>query len=320
MFSQPPVLALRVASARPIADDVLALTLIDAAGAALPLWTAGAHIDLVLPSGRVRQYSLCGARNEPVYRIAVLRERAGRGGSNEIHSADLVGGVLQARGPRNHFELVDADRYLFIAGGIGITPLWAMIQELNLRAAPWQLVYGGRTVSSMAFVDELLDIAPERVTLWPQDTHGLPDIPRIIGEAEPGTAVYCCGPEGLIRAVEDAFAARDDLGGLHLERFKPAAEQATARTDREFVLVCGRSGREIVVPANRSILDTVLAEVDGRYPHGCTEGVCGSCETRVLDGVPEHRDQVLTDEEKARHEVMMICVGRAKTERLVLDI
>ena len=199
-----------------LARDVAGLTLVSADGVELPPWSPGAHIDLHLPGGLVRQYSLCGDPAErSSWRVAILREPDGRGGSACVHDYLAAGDFVAAAGPRNNFPLVDAGAYLFIAGGIGITPILPMLAAAR---APWRLAYGGRSVSSMAFLRELACWG-DRVTVWPQDEHGLLDLDALLADLSPGTAVYCCGPEPLLRAVAD----RCPLAALHLERFRPVA-------------------------------------------------------------------------------------------------
>lgn len=205
--SEEVTLSVKVTSKEQVADGVVRLGLIDARGGSLPHWDPGAHIDVVLESGVVRQYSLCGApENRDFFEIAVLREEDSRGGSASVHEDVAVGDSLQVRGPRNHFQLVDAPHYLFIAGGIGITPILAMLQKLG-ESASWRLVYGGRSRSSMAFRDYLTRTYGDRVSLQPEDECGLLDLETELGNPVPETAVYCCGPEPLLQAVEKYCAA-----------------------------------------------------------------------------------------------------------------
>ncbi|MFB9688764.1 PDR/VanB family oxidoreductase [Amycolatopsis plumensis] len=292
------------------AEGVVRLTLRAPDGGSLPPWEPGAHIDLLLP-GFVRQYSLCGdPADSSAYVVAVLREPDGRGGSAYVHDSLAEGDRVQAEGPRNHFPLVDAERYLFIAGGIGITPILPMLEKVARSGREWQLVYGGRTRASMAFASEL-SVHGDRVTFRPQDEHGLLDLPTLLTAARPGTAVYCCGPEPLLAALE-ALGPQD----LHVERFTPAPELGE-RTAFEVELA--GSGRVLPVPADRSILE-VVEEAGVPVLSSCREGTCGTCETGVLGGEPDHRDSVLTAEERLENEVMMLCVSRACSPRLVLDL
>ncbi|EOD70082.1 PDR/VanB family oxidoreductase [Amycolatopsis vancoresmycina] len=290
-----------------IADGVARLTLRAPGGGSLPPWEPGAHIDLVLP-GFVRQYSLCGdPADTSAYQVAVLHEPGGRGGSAYVHDKLSAGDRVEVSAPRNHFPLVDAGRYLFIAGGIGITPILPMLARAG---GDWQLVYGGRTRSSMAFADELARHG-DRVVFRPQDEHGLLDLPALLASAGPGTAVYCCGPQPLLAAVE---ALKPD--DLHVERFTAVADEGP-RTAFEVELA--GSGRVLPVPADRSILE-VVEEAGVTVLSSCREGTCGTCETGVLGGEPDHRDSVLTADERLENEVMMLCVSRACSPRLVLDL
>jgi ferredoxin-NADP reductase len=294
-----------------VADGVVTLTLRAPGGEPLPPWEPGAHIDLRLPGEVVRQYSLCGSPEDTsAYQVAVLRETDGRGGSAYVHDSLLVGDRVRVDGPRNHFPLVDAERYLFLAGGIGITPILPMLDRVAAAGREWQLVYGGRTRASMAFTEDLTRHG-DRVSLRPQDEHGLLDLPTLLATARPGTAVYCCGPEPLLAAVE-ALGPAD----LRVERFTPQADNGP-RTAFEVELA--GSGRVLPVPADRSILE-VVEEAGVQVLSSCREGTCGTCETGVLGGTPDHRDSVLTADERLENEVMMLCVSRACSPRLVLDL
>ncbi len=294
-----------------VADGVVRLSLRRVDGGDLPAWEPGAHVDVVLDD-LVRQYSLCSdPADRTTWQIAVQREEGGRGGSRRAHAL-AVGAAVRVVGPRNHFPLVPAARYLFVAGGIGITPILPMVRRAIADGTPWRLVYGGRSRSTMAFHDELLALG-DRVALHPRDRVGLPDLAALFAEpdfAAPGTAVYCCGPEGLLAAVESHRAGPS----LHVERFSalPAAEAGA------FEVELAASGRTLPVPADRSVLD-VLEEAGVPVLWSCREGTCGTCETGVLAGVPEHRDTVLTEEERQVGDVLMVCVSRS-TGRLVLDL
>ncbi|GAA2853249.1 ferredoxin [Actinoplanes cyaneus] len=308
---------LRVTGKEPVADDVVALTLADPGGARLPDWTPGAHIDVILPGGLTRQYSLCGDRwDAHSYRIAVLRERGGRGGSAYVHDVLAVGGVVGLGGPRNNFPLVPAGRYLFIAGGIGITPLLPMIAQAELLGADWQLLYGGRREASLAFGHDLLGYG-DRVHLRPEDRHGLLDLPGFLARWRPGTRVYCCGPAPLLAAVERACAGLPPHT-LRTERFVASAAAGLAR-GAPFEIELARSGTVLTVPAHSSVLDVVTAAGAGVLS-SCRQGVCGTCEITVLAGEPEHRDSVLDDAERAAGTRMFACVSRARSDRLVVDL
>ena len=311
-----------VREARPVADGVVSVVLADPTGAPLPAWTPGAHVDLVLDGGSgqalVRQYSLCGSpTDETTWRIAVLLTPDSRGGSAQVHRLQ-PGASVRTRGPRNHFPLVASPRYLFVAGGIGITPLLPMIAEADATGADWSLLYGGRTRASMAFVDDLARHG-DRVTLAPQDEVGLPDLAARLGEPQPDTLVYACGPEGLLAAVEK-FCTAWPPGALHLERFAAKPSEAGADTaDTAFELVLQRSGLTLTVPPGRSVFE-VVNDAGVSVLGSCLEGVCGTCETEVVDGDVDHRDSVLNEEERASNEFMMICVSRCRSGRLTLDL
>lgn len=304
-----------------VADGVVALTLRAKDAAPLPDWHPGAHLDLVLHDGDgvelVRQYSLCGSVGAPTWRVGVLREPAGRGGSRIVHDVVRTGDVLLARGPRNNFPLVDAPAYLFLAGGIGVTPMLPMLAEVVGRGVPWRFVYGGRTRSAMAFVDEVLAHG-DGVVLVPQDTDGLLPLRAELTAAAPGTAVYCCGPEPLLVAVEQACAELG-LPAPHLERFSPKEITADTGGDRAFEVVLEQSGGRYEVPVGKSIIE-VLEAAGVDVLSSCQEGVCGTCEQRILAGTVDHRDSLLSDQEKAENEFMMICVSRATSAELVLDM
>ena len=247
--------------------------------------------------------------------------RAGRGGSAYVHDALRPGHRVDVGGPRNHFRLETAAAYVFVAGGIGITPILPMLAEATSRGAEWTLLYGGRTAGSMAFTDELAAYG-DRVTLWPQDSHGLLDLEALLGTPGPGTLVYACGPEPLLAAVEQRMAGWP-AGALHLERFAaPPVVERAAREDaaeQAVEVVLSETGRSVLVPPDRSVLDVLLEEgVD--VLHDCQEGICGSCEVKVLEGEVDHRDHVLSEPERAANGCMMVCVSRACGKRLVLGL
>lgn len=298
------------------AEGVLALTLRHPLGEELPAWEPGAHIDVVLGPDLERQYSLCGdPADRHSWRVAVLREPDGRGGSAHVHGQLEAGGKVRVRGPRNHFTLQPSPRYRFVAGGIGITPILPMLAEAEAAGAEWTLLYGGRTRNSMAFAEEL-SLYGDKVRVAPQDESGLLDLAAELGTPQPDTLVYCCGPGPLLDAVEERCEAWPK-GSLHVERFQPKVQETG--TDTEFEVVLERSGQTLTVPADVSVLDTVRsAGVEVLF--SCTEGTCGTCETDVLEGTPDHRDSVLTDEEREAGETMLICVSRCRGKRLVLDL
>jgi len=320
--SRTQTMALRVNARVVAADGVVLVEFVDPDGHELPTWQPGAHLELVLPSGLIRHYSLCGdPADTRSYTVAVLRVDSGGGGSREIHDDDLIGRTLVVRGPRNRFRLVDAPSYLLLAGGIGITPIVAMARQLAAENADWTLVYGGRSRTSMAFQEELGALDAARVQLVPEDVAGRPDFAGLIENVPPGTAIYCCGPEAMLRHVEGLCELRGDDVSLHLERFTPSGKvvEAPASGDCAFEIELKRRGVVLTVPADRSALD-VVREVVINHPYSCTQGECGSCEVSVLGGRIDHRDEVLSDEERESNEVMMLCVSRALSERLVIDL
>jgi ferredoxin-NADP reductase/predicted amidohydrolase len=310
--------AVTVRSRRQIADGVVHLTLASADGTALPPWKPGAHIDLVLADDLLRQYSLCGEPSAATYEVAVLREDPGTGGSAFVHDHVREGDQLSIRGPRNHFELdrtPGESEYLFIAGGIGITPLRPMTYEVAARGRPWRLVYGGRSASSMAFAEELERSFPDHVELHPQDRDGLLDLDAILAATSRDALVYCCGPESLLAAVESRCAGGSRR--LRVERF--LAKVSDSGPAEAFDIVLARSGRTLRVPAHSSMLD-VLLDAGLDVDHSCQNGVCGSCELRVLGGEPAHRDSILTSQNSCVTDRVMACVSRSRGPTLTLDL
>ncbi|MFG3035644.1 PDR/VanB family oxidoreductase [Streptomyces sp. NPDC048330] len=282
-------------------------------GEGLPAWQPGAHVDLVLPSGLVRQYSLCGdPADTGAYTVAtrlIDGAQGGRGGSREVHEQLHEGAEIGIRGPRNRFPLVDAPAYVFVAGGIGITPVLPMVRAAEAAGAQWRLVYGGRSRETMPYLEELGRLGGDRVTVVPEDEAGHPDL-AFLGLLPEETVVYCCGPDGLMDAVGAAMPAGRTP---RYERFSAAA--TTGGTAFEVEL--RRSGRTVTVAADQSVLDAVRRELPD-LTYSCRQGFCGTCQQRVLEGEVEHRDELLTDAE--RDDSMLICVSRCAGERLVLDL
>ncbi|MFJ3485994.1 PDR/VanB family oxidoreductase [Pseudomonas sp. NPDC090202] len=300
------------------ADGVMSLEFTPLQGE-LPAWDAGAHIDVRLPGGTVRQYSLCSDPAERGHlRIAVLREEKGRGGSREVHDGLRVGQRIFISEPRNAFALAPAQAYQFVAGGIGITPILPMILAAERADIPWHLVYGGRSRRSMAFLESLQGYGREQVEILPADEFGLLDLERIAARAAAGAETYSCGPGVLLDALTARFDAQELGARLHLERFS-AAPLSASTGEGELTVILARSGKEIGVPSHCSVMQA-LRDNGVDVASSCEQGVCGMCETRVLDGEIDHRDMLLTDSERARNNVMMVCVSRAKTARLVLDL
>jgi ferredoxin-NADP reductase len=318
------VMELRVRHVKWEADGVLSLTFVDPTGADLPEWSPGAHLEIELPSGLVRQYSLCGdPRDRCRYKVAVLRDLNSRGGSQEIHESALAGRILKVRGPRNRFELGYAEKYVLIAGGIGITPLLSMAREIGDRR-PWHLYYGGRTTESMAFREELAMLGAKNVTFVPQDSAGVLDLDAIFATLDDETHVYCCGPEGLLGAVLGRAEALGRSHQVHFERFGAAPKAPDAESPApsgSFEVHLERTGETVQVAPDQSVLEAIRQVVPG-MPSSCEEGFCGTCETKVVSGEVDHRDQILSDGEREANESMFPCVSRAMgtCPRLVLDL
>lgn len=316
----PETLDLVVLQKEVIAEAVVRLTLGRPDGGALPAWEPGAHIDLHLGPDRslVRQYSLCSSPDRcDRYEVAALREPESRGGSAYIADRLEPGDTVPVSAPRNNFPLVPSQRYRFVAGGIGITPILPMIAAVESTGADWSLLYGGRARGSMAFADELVERWGERVSVRPQDEYGLLDLTGLLASPTPGTAIYCCGPGPLLDAVQAASAPWPS-GSLHIERFAPAEPTATGGEDEGFEVEFARSGVTLQVAADQSIMEAA-EEAGIPIVYSCEEGTCGSCELAVLAGEPDHRDFVLNDAERAAGKTMMICVSRARSSKLVLN-
>ncbi|MFD7599738.1 PDR/VanB family oxidoreductase [Streptomyces mirabilis] len=300
------------------AEGIVVLDLSHPEGQDLPSWSPGAHVELELPTGLRRHYSLCGRpEDRSRWRIAVLREPLSRGGSACVHETLHEGRLVQVRGLHNGFELVPAPQYLFLAGGIGITPILPMIAAAAAAGSDWELHYGGRNRRSMAFLEPLQQMGGGRVSVYPQDEVGLLDLDRILGTPRPDALVYCCGPEPLLQAVEERCSAWP-TEALHVERFAPKADIAPARREA-FEIELALSGLTLAVPPDESVLEVIESAGVGVLS-SCREGICGTCETRVLEGRVDHRDSLLTAAEQAANETMLICVSRAAGHRIVLDL
>lgn len=311
-----PILVTIIA-ASPIAEDVRRFELRSASGEALPPFTAGAHIDIDLAEAGIRQYSLLNAPSEADrYVIAVARDPASRGGSIHMHDRLGVGDVIAISAPRCHFALVDDASYsVLVGGGIGITPLWCMAQRLDQIGKPWELHYAARTRGHAALIGEIERAGGRLSTYFNLEGDPLMDLPAIVAAAPPGAHFYCCGPSGLIDAYQAACAGLP-ADHVHFERFAAAAPAAT---DGGYEVELVRSRRTITVEPGQSILDA-LAAAGMRATFSCREGVCGSCETAVVSGIPDHRDAILTDAERAEGKTMMICCSGSLSRRLVLDL
>lgn len=304
------------------ADGVVALDLVDPAGADLPAWKPGAHLDLLLDEGLVRQYSLCGdPRDAGTWRVGVLLDPNSRGGSERVHAHLTEGATIRVRGPRNHFPLVDSPKYLFIAGGIGITPMKAMAESIERAGLEWAMIYLGRARSTMAFQQELTETFGDHVTIWADDERGgFFDLASVLAEPLEGTLIYSCGPEPLLAAVEKHCAHWPE-GSLHVERFAakaPSAEVLAEALDT-YQVVCQSSGVTVEVADGVPMLDA-LEDAGIAIMSSCGEGVCGTCRTAVLEGMPAHRDSLLTEAERAAGDVILPCVSHSRSEKLVLDL
>jgi ferredoxin-NADP reductase len=294
-----------------VAPDVVALTLADPDGGLLPSWTPGAHIDVRLPSGRRRQYSLCGSPGRRTdYRIAVRRIADGGGGSIEMHDIFDVGDTCEFEGPRNAFYLVtDEQDVLFVIGGIGVTPILPMIQMAQEHGISWRAVYAGRSRRYMPLLDEVVAVAPDRVTVWADDERGgFATAVELLADAGPTTAVYVCGPTGMLDSVR---TARDKHANapLHYERFSPPP----VVDGIPFELELARSQRVLSVPANRSAL-AVMLDRDPATAYSCQQGFCGTCRVKVLAGEVDRRARTAEGDDE-----MLVCVSRAKSDRVVID-
>ncbi|HWS32256.1 MAG TPA: PDR/VanB family oxidoreductase [Actinoplanes sp.] len=298
------------------AEDVLTVDLIDPAGAGLPGWAPGAHVDLVVSDGTVRQYSLCGVPGRESLAIAVRHEPGGKGGSGWVHRALRPGDRVTVRGVKNHFALEDAPEVLLIAGGVGITPLLPMAEELARGSRGWRLAYVGRNAGRMPFLERVRALGP-RAEVHETAESGRPEPGDLLAGLTPETLVYVCGPASLIETVEKALDAAGLGDRLRAEYF--AAPDLETAEPGSFTLHLERSGLELAVPAGRSALE-VVAEAGIDVLSDCEEGICGTCDVRVLAGEVDHRDHVLTRSEKAANNCMMLCVSRATGPRLVIDL
>lgn len=321
-----------VAARTTVADGVVALDLVAHNGRDLPVWVPGSHVDVILsdprhPAGEriERQYSLCGdGADRSTWRVAVLREDDGRGGSVRVHDEVQVGQRLRVRGPRNHFAY-DADptvRYRFVAGGIGITPILSMVRAAATAGADWTLDYAGRSLSTMAFVDAVraLDDGAGRVRLHPSGEESRIDVVALADAARAGGQVYACGPARLIGALENAFAAAGCPDALHVERFE-AIEYGEPVWPDAFEVELALSGDVVTVAPGQSVLEAIEEQSpETMVLSSCRRGTCGTCEVPVLEGEIEHRDSLLTPFEREQSAVMMACVSRAACARIVLDV
>ena len=310
-------LSLRIVSATWEAPNIVSYELRPPEGGELPPFAAGAHIDLSLPNGLVRSYSLVNSQSERHrYVIAVQKDRASRGGSKWVHENFRVGELLTANGPRNNFALEEAaEKSVFIAGGIGITPILSMTERLSALGRDWELVYCARKRAGTAFLESLQRKPQVRFNFDEEPGGKMLDIAAVVKAAPANAHLYCCGPLPMLEAFEQA--TRDlPRERVHVEYFTAKAPPAV---EGGFTVVLARKGLTIAVAPGKTILDT-LRDHGVDVPYSCTEGVCGTCETRVLEGVPDHRDLILTEAERASNKTMLICCSGSKSEKLVLDL
>lgn len=298
------------------APGVLSLELVPTNGKPLPPFEPGAHIDLHLPGNIMRQYSLCGDPNDTSrYRVGIRSVSDGLS-SQFVHRKLRPGEVIKVSAPRNNFPLIDADRYLFVAGGIGVTPLIPMMQAASARNKPWTLLYCNKRDTDAPFLDEIRALGGT-LSLHSSEAGTRLDVQQRLGQVEENTVVYCCGPERLMTAVEEATAAWP-ADTVRFEWFTPRSRPAD-EVSGSFEVVCEQSGLTVTVPPEKSVLEA-LNDAGIPVPCSCQQGICGTCEVRVIDGEVDHRDSILSSSERAANQTMMTCVSRAKGARLVLDI
>ncbi len=301
------------------AEGITSVTLVDPSGSPLPSWKPGAHVALHLSNGLVREYSLCSdPQDSTQWTVAVLRAPDSRGGSAYIHDSLPVGALIAVEGPRNAFHLEEAPKHFLIAGGIGITPIITMARELHARGADWSLLYTGRSRQTMAFLSGVQRLPRERVHVHVDEENGFyPDFKAILHSQDPRTLVYCCGPTPLMDAVA---AGMEDPSLLRLERFKaPERELPPGTSDEAFDVVLQSTGERIPVGPEETVLEALEA-AGVPVESSCTEGICGTCETRVVSGDVDHRDFLLSPEEHEAAGTMMVCVSRCRGRELVLDL
>lgn len=313
-------LHLKVFGVRCEARDVMVLDLRDPSGNVLPSFTAGAHLEFTLADGLIRHYSLC---NDPAerhrYCVGVGLARESRGGSKQVHETMRVGSTVTVSAPRNNFPLdATAEEVVFVAGGIGITPIMAMIHNCQASGMPWRLFYCARNRQRTAFYEDLTALAGARCHFHFDDEQNgrLFDAASVLGAIDPSAHIYTCGPEQLMKAVETATASRAP-DRVHFEWF--TAAKTDVATDKSFTIVLRQSGTRYEVPPGRSILE-VLEDHGAGVPYSCREGLCATCRTPVLSGEVDHRDNVLSSSEKAANKDIMICISRAKSDVLELNL
>ena len=322
-MSSAQTLQVRVARKAVEAEDIVTLELVATDGKALPAFSAGSHVDVHLPNNITRQYSLCNDPQETHrYLIGVLRDPASRGGSQAVHELVKEGDVLTISAPRNHFGLVhEAKKSLLLAGGIGVTPILCMAERLAITGAEFEMHYATRAPARTAFRARIAaaSFAP-RVQFHFDDgaADQKLDLPRLLAQREAGTHLYVCGPKGFMDAVLGTARAQGwPEAQLHFEFF--GADVAKSDNDASFEIKLASSGRIVMVPKDKTVTQA-LAEAGVEILMSCEQGVCGTCLTRVLEGVPDHKDSYLTPEEQAANDQFLPCCSRSKTPQLVLDL
>lgn len=315
-----PSLDVLVARKSREAPDICSLELVGVGGQPLPAFTAGSHVDLHLPNGVVRQYSLC---NSPAdsgrYRIAVLRDAESRGGSLAVHDLLEEGARLKISVPRNHFELAAAARRsLLVAGGIGITPLLSMAEHLSARKADFALHYCTRTRERTAFCQHIEASPFASRVHFHHSAEGRADLEALLAQPSSELHLYTCGPQKFMTAViETARRLGWSDGNVHHEYF--SASVTALESDAEFNVKLARSGRVIPIPAACTVAQALL-DAGVELNTSCEQGVCGTCLTRVIEGEPDHRDMYLSPDEQARNDCFLPCCSRSLSPRLVLDL
>lgn len=319
-------MTMRVRSITRQTSQVLSIVLESLHHENLPAISPGDHIDVHMGVGLTRSYSLVGnAGSSSRYEIAVALDINSRGGSLYIHQRLRVGDELKISGPRNLFQLQsDANHSVLIAGGIGITPIWSMVQELDRLRRPWRLYFAARSRSQAAYLEEIQKLASQSlcgqlITHFDDEADGKPfNIAAVLASTPQDAHLYCCGPAAMLNAYEMATAdyPKDQV---HLERFGVAPATDNGTHSNEFELVLARSGQKFRVPADKSILDVLLDHgIDAQY--GCMQGVCGMCQVAVIDGTPDHRDQILSPETKLTNSCLMVCCSRSRSQSLTIDL
>ena len=322
-MSSAQTLQVRVARKAVEAQDIVTLELVAVDGSALPAFGAGAHVDVQLPGGVTRQYSLCNDPQETHrYLIGVLRDPASRGGSRAVHDLVQEGEVLQIGAPKNHFGLAhEAKKSLLLAGGIGVTPILCMAERLAITGAAFEMHYATRSPVRTAFRQRIAAASfASKVQFHFDDGDAAQklNLGQLLAQPEAGTHLYVCGPKGFMDAVLNTAREKGwPEAQLHYEFF--GAEVAKSERDASFEIKLASSGRIVMVPKDQTVTQA-LAAAGVEIMMSCEQGVCGTCLTRVLEGVPDHKDSYLTPEEQAANDQFLPCCSRAKTPQLVLDL